>query len=209
MEIDSRELTAQQAYKLITGVVVPRPIAWVTTLGAGGQVNLAPFSAFTFVSTKPPMVGINVGRKAGVRKDTANNIHEHGEFVVNIADETMIEHVHLSAIEHAPDVSEVEELGLEVAASSAVRTPALAAAPVSLECRLHRVVEFGDTGSEFIVGEILRWRIRDGLVRDGKIDTLALRPIARIAGPRYAKLGEIVDLAPIGQTEKTVLATKP
>src|SRR5436190_5764254 len=136
MEIDSRTLSPQAAYKLITGVVVPRPIAWVTTLGPEGTVNLAPFSAFTFVSTRPPMIGINVGRKAGVRKDTANNIHEHKEFVVNIADETMIEHVHLSAIEHAPDVSEVDELGLAVAPSSAVRTPRLVDAPVSLECRL-------------------------------------------------------------------------
>ena len=208
MEIDSRTLSPQAAYKLITGVVVPRPIAWVTTLGPEGTVNLAPFSAFTFVSTRPPMIGINVGRKAGVRKDTANNIHEHKEFVVNIADETMIEHVHLSAIEHAPDVSEVDELGLAVAPSSAVRTPRLVDAPVSLECRLHRVVEFGDTGSEFIVGEILVWRIRDGLVQDGKIDTLKLRPIARIAGPRYAKLGDIIDLAPIAQTGKTVMERK-
>lgn len=209
MDIDSRSLSPQEAYKLLTGVVVPRPIAWVTTLGPGGVVNLAPFSAFTFVSTKPPMVGINVGRKAGVRKDTANNIHEQREFVVNIADETMIENVHLSAIEHAPDVSEAEELGLAVAPSTAIRTPRLADAPVSLECRFERAVEFGQTGSEFIVGEILVWRIRDGLLRDGKIDTLKLRPIARIAGPRYAKLGEIIDLAPIRQTEKTVLGKEP
>ena len=209
MEIDSRTLSPQQTYKLITGVVVPRPIAWVTTLGVGGHVNLAPFSAFTFVSTKPPMVGINVGRKAGVRKDTANNIHANAEFVVNIADETMIEHVHLSAIEHAPEVSEVAELGLAVVPSNAIRTPRLADAPVSLECRFHRAIEFGDTGAEFIVGEILVWHIRDGLCRDGKIDTRALRPIARIAGPRYAKLGEIIDLAPIHQTDKTVIAKKP
>jgi flavin reductase (DIM6/NTAB) family NADH-FMN oxidoreductase RutF len=127
---------------------------------------------------------------------------------VNIADETMIEHVHLSAIEYEPEVSEAEALGLAVAPSSAIRTPRLANAPVSLECRLHRIVEFGDTGSEFIVGEILVWRVRDGLLKDGKIDTLKLRPIARIAGPRYAKLGEIVDLAPIRQTEKTVLGEK-
>ena len=209
MDIDAQSLSPQETYKLITGVVVPRPIAWVTTLGPGGHVNLAPFSAFTFVSNKPPMVGINVGRKAGVRKDTANNIHAHGEFVVNIADETMIEHVHLSAIEHAPEVSEVAELGLGVAPSTKIRTPRLADAPISLECRFHRAIEFGDTGSEFIVGEILVWHIRDGLYRDGKIDTLKLRPIARIAGPRYAKLGEIIDLAPIRQTEKTVMGKKP
>ena len=90
MDILAVSLGADAAYKLLTGVVVPRPIAWVTTISTAGVVNLAPFSAFTFVSNKPPMVGINVGRKAGQLKDTARNIHETGEFVVNIADETMI-----------------------------------------------------------------------------------------------------------------------
>ena len=129
MDLSADSLGPEAIYKLITGIVVPRPIAWVTTLSPGGRVNLAPFSAFTFVSNKPPMIGINVGRKAGQRKDTGHNIHATGEFVVNIADETMIEPLHLSSIEYAPEVSEVETLGLEVAPSTAVRTPRLAMAP--------------------------------------------------------------------------------
>lgn len=205
MDIEAASLAPQQVYKLITGIVVPRPIAWVTTLTPRGGVNLAPFSAFTFVSQKPPMVGINVGRKAGKRKDTAVNIHAMQEFVVNIADETMIEPVHLSAIEHEPEVSEAVLLGLATVPSGKIRTPRLAASPVSLECKLHRVIEFGDTGSEFMVGEILVFHIRDGLYADGKIDTALLRPICRIAGPKYAKLGEIVSMKPIAQTEKTVI----
>ena len=208
MDIAASTLGPEATYKLITGIVVPRPIAWVTTRSEGGHVNLAPFSAFTFVSNKPPMVGINVGRKAGKMKDTARNIHATGEFVVNIADETMIEHVHLSAIEHAPDVSEVEELGLATVPSQVIATPRLADAPISLECRLHRSVAFGDTGSEFMVGEIVVFHVRDGLLENGKIDTAKLNPICRIGGPRYAKLGEIVTMMPIAQTEKTVLADK-
>jgi flavin reductase (DIM6/NTAB) family NADH-FMN oxidoreductase RutF len=205
MHIEAASLGPQQVYKLMTGIVVPRPIAWVTTLTAQGGVNLAPFSAFTFVSQKPPMVGINVGRKAGKRKDTSVNIHAMQEFVVNIADENMIEPVHLSAIEHEPDVSEAAVLGLATEPSGKLRTPRLAAAPISLECKLHRVIEFGDTGSEFIVGEVLVFHIRDGLYANGKIDTALLRPICRIAGPNYAKLGEIVSMKPIAQTEKTVI----
>lgn len=205
MDIEAASLGPQQVYKLITGIVVPRPIAWVTTLTAQGGVNLAPFSAFTFVSQKPPMVGINVGRKAGRRKDTAVNIHAMQEFVVNIADEGMIEPVHLSAVEHEPEVSEVAVLGLLTEPSRVLRTPRLAAAPISLECRLHRVVEFGDTGSEFMVGEIVVFHIRDGLYANGKIDTAQLRPICRIGGPNYAKLGEIVSMKPVAQTEKTVI----
>ena len=196
----------EDTYKLLTGIVVPRPIAWVTTLIPGGGVNLAPFSAFTFVSNKPPMVGINVGRKAGVLKDTGNNIHASGEFVVNIPDDSMIEPVHLSAIEHPPEVSEAELLGLELAPGSAIRTPRLAMAPISMECRLHRAIAFGDTGSEFMVGEVLAFHIRDGLYANGKIDTAKLRPICRIGGPNYAKLGEIVAMQQIAQTAKTVLA---
>lgn len=77
-------MTPEQTYKLLTGVVVPRPIAWITTLSTSGVINLAPFSCFTFVSNAPPMIGINIGRKAGERKDTGHNIHETGEFVVHI-----------------------------------------------------------------------------------------------------------------------------
>ena len=205
MDITASSLGPEAIYRLLTGIVVPRPIAWITTLAPDGHVNLAPFSAFTFVSNKPPMIGINVGRKAGQMKDTARNIHASEEFVVNIADETMIEHVHLSAIEYAPEVSEVEELGLSTVPSRTMRTPRLADAPISLECRLHRAIAFGETGSEFIVGEVIVFHVRDGLLEDGKIDTGKLRPICRIAGPRYAKLGEIVTLVPIKQTAKTVL----
>lgn len=205
MDIAAAGLGPEATYKLITGIIVPRPIAWVTTRSTAGVVNLAPFSAFTFVSNKPPMVGINVGRKAGRMKDTGVNIHASGEFVVNIADESLVEPVHLSAVEHAPEVSEAELLGLELAPGLTVRTPRLAAAPVSLECRFHSATAYGDTGSEFMVGEVLVFHIRDGLCVNGKIDTAQLRPLCRIGGPNYAKLGEIVSMQPIGQTPKTVV----
>ena len=205
MDILAASLGPEATYKLITGIVVPRPIAWVTTLGAGDVVNLAPFSAFTFVSNKPPMVGINVGRRAGELKDTARNIHATREFVVNIADDSMIEAIHLSAVEHPPEVSEAELLGLETVASQTLRVPLLAQVPISLECRLHRSIAFGDTGSEFMVGEILVFHIRDGLAANGKIDSAKLRPVCRLGGPNYARLGEIVTMLPIARTEKTVL----
>lgn len=205
MEILAADIGAEATYKLLTGIVVPRPIAWVTTLSPQGGVNLAPFSAFTFVSNKPPMVGINVGRKAGVMKDTGNNVRATGEFVVNIADDTLVRPLHLSAVEYPPEVSEVEVLGLEVMPSARVRPPRLACAPVSLECRFHRAIAFGDTGSEFMVGEVLIFHIRDGLLVEGKIDTAALRPLCRIGGPNYARLGEVIRMRPVAQTEKTTL----
>ena len=203
MRIDPAYLDAETAYRLITGVVVPRPIAWVTSLSATGVLNLAPFSAFTFVSPKPPMLAISVGRKGGIYKDTAQNILNNEEYVVHIADSSLMTAVHESSTEHPPDVSEVEELRLSTLPGERIKVPRLAAAPVAMECRFRQCLEFGETRSRLIVGEVLVFHIRDGLLNNGKIETEALDPIARIAGPRYAKMGEIVTLKPVFQTSKT------
>ena len=203
MRIDPAYLDAETAYRLITGVVVPRPIAWVTSLSATGVLNLAPFSAFMFVSPKPPMLAISVGRKGGIYKDTAQNILNNEEYVVHIADSSLMKAVHESSTEHPPDVSEVEELRLSTLPGERIKVPRLAAAPIAMECRFRQCLEFGETRSRLIVGEVLVFHIRDGLLNNGKIETKALDPIARIAGPRYAKLGEIVTLNPVFQTSKT------
>ena len=163
-----------KTYKLLTGVVVPRPIAWVTTLSAAG-VNLAPFSTFTFVSPKPPMLAFSVGQRGGIYKDTARNILAVEEYVVHIADGALIEAVHNSAIEYPPEVSETEMLGLATVPSLHVKPPRLAAAPIAMECRLRQCLEFGDTRSRLIVGEVVAFHFRDGLLKNGKIDTADAR----------------------------------
>jgi flavin reductase (DIM6/NTAB) family NADH-FMN oxidoreductase RutF len=203
MQIDPGDLGAERIYRLMTGIVVPRPIAWVTSLSRKGVLNLAPFSAFTFVSQKPPMLAISVGRKGGIYKDTAQNILNNEEYVVHIADSSLMTAVHESFTEHPPDVSEVEELRLSTLPGERIKVPRLAAAPVAMECRFRQCLEFGETRSRLIVGEVLVFHIRDGLLNNGKIETEALDPIARIGGPRYAKLGEIVTLKPVFQTSKT------
>ncbi len=194
MKINPAPMPPQDIYRLLTGMVVPRPIAWVTTLSAAGIVNLAPFSCFTFVSSKPPMIGINVGLRSGEQKDTARNILEGKSFVVNIGDETMVEKVHLSAVAHPYDVSETTLLDLETAPSDRVPVPRLAAAPISMECALRHDIAFGETGSKFLVGEVLMFHVRDGLCENNKIDTRQLRPLCRIGGPNYAGLGEIYSM---------------
>ena len=203
MRIDPADLDAETAYRLITGAVVPRPIAWVTSLSGSGVVNLAPFSAFMFVSPKPPMLAISIGRKAGIYKDTAQNILNNEEYVIHIADSSLMTAVHESSTEHPPDISEVEQLGLATLPSERIKVPRLAAAPIAMECRFRQCLEFGETRSRLIVGEVLVFHIRDGLLQNGKIETAALDPIARIAGPRYARLGEIVTLKPVFQTSKS------
>lgn len=195
MQVPAQGLDREATYKLMTGIVVPRPIAWITTRSEDGVINLAPFSAFAFVSMVPPMVGVNISRKSGALKDTALNMHRSGEFVVNIADDTNIEAVHLSGIEYERTVSEPELLKLDLAPSELVKTPRLAAAAASLECRFRQSIKFGTDDSEFLVGEVVMFHIRDDLYANGKVDSCQLRPICRIGGPTYAKLGEVVSFA--------------
>jgi len=111
--------------------------------------------------------------------------------------------VHDSSVEHPPEISEVEHLGLETVPCERIKVRRLAAAPVAMECRFRQCLEFGDARSRLIVGEVVMFHIRDGLVNDGKVETRALDPIARIGGPRYARLGEIVTLNTVFQTPKS------
>ncbi len=194
MKIAPETLNKASAYKLLTGVVVPRPIAWVSTVSPNGVANLAPFSCFTFVSADPPMVGFNSGLRNQQRKDTARNILATRQFVVNIASFDLLDAVHASAADYAEDESEIEHLGLATHPADVVAPPRLADCPISLECVLDSHVPFGRSGSEFIVGEIKLFHVDDRLIVDGKVDTEILQPLMRLAGPTYAGLGKVVRL---------------
>ncbi len=202
MVIHPSDMGAEACYRLLTGLVVPRPIAWVSSLSPSGILNLAPFSAFTFVSPKPPMLAISVGHKAGQYKDTARNILATEEFVVHIASQAQLDALHDSAEEHPPDISEIAHLGLATLPSDLIAPSRLADTAVAMECRLRHCIEFGDTRSRLLVGEVVCIHLRDGLLRDGKVDTAELDPIARIGGPTYAALGRLITKKPVRQTSK-------
>lgn len=193
MEIDPNQNTMLQNYKIMTGLVVPRPIAWVSTLNEEGATNLSPFSAFTFCSHKPPMVAISIGRKEGkLLKDTGHNILRTGEYVVNIVNSAALELMHNSSAIVPPDISEAEALGLGQIPSTTVAPPRIAEAPASLECRLQMAIPLGEEHNMLMIGEVMRFHVRDDLISDGKIETVALDPIARLGGPNYAGLGDII-----------------
>lgn len=194
MQIDPRQLDMLATYKLLSGIIVPRPIAWVTSLSPGGVLNLAPFSTFTWISVVPPLVAFTVGRRGDGLKDTARNAAANREFVVNIGNADLVRHISISSEEHPTEVSEVERAGLTPAPSSVIATPRLAEAPVSLECMLHDILEFGQLRQQFIIGEVVQFHVRDGLAVNGKIDSRDLNPIARLGGPNYATLGEVIGL---------------
>jgi flavin reductase (DIM6/NTAB) family NADH-FMN oxidoreductase RutF len=196
MDIDAASLDAEAAYRLLVGAVVPRPIAWITTVSQSGLVNAAPFSCYTFVCNEPPMLAINIGKRDGQLKDTARNIRDSGEFVVNVVSEDLLEFMHATSAECAPELSEVEALKIAVAPSVAVRPPRIAASPINLECRLDRVLELGRFRNELVFGRIVHFHIADAVCERGRIDSEKLKPVARLAGRRYARLGGVVTLPP-------------
>lgn len=193
MEIDPAQNTTPENYKIMTGLVVPRPIAWVSTLNEAGATNLSPFSAFRFCSHKPPMVAISIGLKDGaLLKDTGNNILRTGEFVVNIVNGALLDVMHNSSASVPADVSEAEVLELHQLPSSTIAPTRIAAAPACLECKLHVAIPLGEERNVLMIGEVLRFHVNDDLFHDGKIDTVSLDPVARLGGPNYAVLGKVI-----------------
>jgi flavin reductase (DIM6/NTAB) family NADH-FMN oxidoreductase RutF len=186
-------LSPHDRYKLLCGVVVPRPIALVTTLDANGAVNAAPFSFFNVFSEDPPLVVLGLQNKADrTPKDTTRNIHRDGEFVVHMVDEALASAMNDCAVDFPSGESEVAATGLATLASVDVKVPRLAAAPFALECRRSVALAFGP-GRELLVGEVLRVHARDGLVDTSNmyIDFEAYRPIGRLFGNLYSYQREI------------------
>jgi flavin reductase (DIM6/NTAB) family NADH-FMN oxidoreductase RutF len=194
MILKPEELSIKDNYKLIIGSVLPRPIALVSTLSEDGVPNLAPFSFFTGITSKPATIGFAPALKGkeGEKKDTLANVESLKEFVVNIVTESISEQMVKTASEVAPDVDEFKVAGLTPIDSEIVKPPRVKESPINLECKLYKVVYIGDgtAGSgAFVIGEIVAYHIEDSLYSDGKIDTALLKPVGRLAGQDYTTLG--------------------
>lgn len=160
MELDFASIAPVDRYKILTAVVVPRPIAWVTSINEAGLVNAAPFSFFNAMGSQPAIVALGIaGRGQGVSKDSFRNITTSGEFVVNVVTHAAREAMNRTAADFSPEVSEVEAVGLELRPSVKVQPPRLALSPVNLECRKSTIVEVGN--NRVLIGEILYAHIAD------------------------------------------------
>jgi flavin reductase (DIM6/NTAB) family NADH-FMN oxidoreductase RutF len=200
MEIDPHAIAPAALNRIITGTVVPRPIAWVSTIDKSGKQNLAPFSFFNAVCYNPPTLLFCPGVRATDmgRKDTYYNIQATKEFVINIVTEELAEAMNVTATELAPEVNEFEMAGLTAAPSTRVRPPRVAESPVNFECTLNQIVDIGDgnPGSGWVViGNVVHVHVADEvLLPDYKINIQALKPIGRLAGFKYARVNDIFEI---------------
>jgi flavin reductase (DIM6/NTAB) family NADH-FMN oxidoreductase RutF len=189
LSIDPLNNSERDNYKLLVGTIIPRPIAFVTTLSKDGVLNGAPFSYFNIVSSNPPMISLSIQHAAGARKDTARNILELQEFVVHIVDQQNVEQVNLTAAPLAPDQSEITIAGLTPVASSLITVQGVKEAKVRMECRLERSLEF--PGFDLIIGRVVQFHIYPDIYEQGRIDPVKLAAVSRLAGNNYAALGEL------------------
>lgn len=187
---DPTDLPGRGTYHLLTAVVVPRPIAWVSSVSAAGVDNLAPHSFFTVACAEPPVVQfVSVGKK-----DSLRNVQETGDFVINLASEPMFDRINGSSADYPPELSEFDEQLLTREPSAKVRSPRLAESPVAIECTLNRTIELGD--STIVLGDVVLIAIDEDVLDLSRPDRPhprieALRPLARLGKDQWGLLGEI------------------
>jgi flavin reductase (DIM6/NTAB) family NADH-FMN oxidoreductase RutF len=189
--LDTREMSQRDAYRLLIGSVVPRPIGWVSTVSADDVGNLAPFSFFMAATGSPPTVVLSTSFRDGEPKDTLRNVMEIPEFVLNVVSEAMGEAMNATSEEFPADVDELLAAGLTPAPSSRVRPVRVAEAPINMECKVVQLVPVGDpkAGSTLIIGEILAWHIRDEVfdAERMRIRLDELKALGRMAGDGYTR----------------------
>ena len=198
MVIDPATAGTQNIYKLMIGIIVPRPIAFVSTLSADGVRNLAPFSFFTAVSANPPVIAFSpmVRGSDGQQKDTLRNIEETREFVVNIVSEGFAEQMNLCSGEYPPEVDEFALSALTPVASDLVKPPRVAESKAQMECRLVQVVHVSPKplGGSIVLGEVVRFHVSEAVLDGYRVDPDLLNAIGRMGGPTYVRTGDRFNL---------------
>ncbi|WP_406461918.1 flavin reductase family protein [Streptomyces sp. NBC_01622] len=194
-EYNPAQLEPIAVYRLLTSTVVPRPIAWVSTVSADGVDNLAPHSFFTISSVTPPIVQFtSVGRK-----DSLRNVEATGQFVVNLAPEPLVDEVNRTATDFPHGVSEFDAVGMAREASARVKAPRVARSPAALECELHSTLRLGD--STVVFGRVVHIAIDEAALENGHPEITRLRPLARLGKDEWSTIGDVLDLRRIRYTD--------
>ncbi len=206
MKIDPEKLDLKAAHQLLVSAVVPRPIALVSTVGANGIYNAAPYSSYALMSSTPAVVGFGVSpNREGKKKDTLINIEFAGDFVINAVPESMAEAMNQTAGEYPIDVDEFREAGLTPEKGDLVKSPMVAESPVKMECRVMQILSFDAASrtSYFIIGEVLRVHIKDELWIDGVIKNHRLKAIGRLGEDFYCRTSDIFSMGrPVVKTKQ-------
>ncbi|XJZ28656.1 flavin reductase family protein [Bacillota bacterium Lsc_1132] len=195
--IDPSKNTERENYKFLIGSIIPRPIAFVTTISKDGVFNGAPFSYFNIVASNPPMISLAIQRTKGRQKDTARNIIESKEFVVHIVDEQNVEKVNKTAATLPPEQSEIELANLTPVESHKISVPGIQEAKIRMECLLEHSLELGSSESpvcDLIIGKVVQFHIENDIYENGRISPKGLAAVGRLAGNDYAKIGEIFEI---------------
>ncbi len=198
MHFNPDEIGHSDAYKLLTGSVIPRPIGWISSMSPDGILNLAPFSYFNIIGDDPPHIMFSTVRTGGGNKDTLNNVMAGGEFVVNMVTEDVVEKMNLTSQQVAPEIDEFELAGLTPVPSLLVKPPRVAESKVNFECKLVHHYELQNHtkgGAVMMVGKIIMFHFADEILIDNfRIDMEKYRPVARLAGSNYTTLGNIFSI---------------
>ena len=184
--------------RVLTGVVVPRPIAFVSTISDSGNVNLSPYSFFNAVSYDPPLIIFSSSKftSDGKLKDSLSNIEQNGEFVVNIVNENIVEAMNATAAEYPEDVNEFDIANLTQIDSDLVKPPRLSERPVNMECKLERIITLGTEAHPqgLVIGEIIQLHIDDEIISGHRINHEKLKPVGRLAGNMYTHTYDVFEL---------------
>jgi len=197
VEFDPAALPPNGMYKLLISSVVPRPIAWVSSIDAAGVRNLAPFSYFMAITDDPPTIAFACsyrGAGADGKKDTLRNVEATREFVVNVVDDDRAAQMNVTSGDYPPEIDEFEVAGLSVTPGTHVKAPRVSDAPIAMECRLDRIVPVGR--ANLVLGRIVYVHVRDGLydAATGRVDMHRLRPVGRLAGNLYTHVHDIFEM---------------
>jgi flavin reductase (DIM6/NTAB) family NADH-FMN oxidoreductase RutF len=197
MLIETAGISSRERYGLLTSLVVPRPIAWVSTRSRKGIRNLAPFSYFSALSSSPMLIGVSIGHRGDRPKDSLRNIVQTGAFCVNLVTEPMLERMNATSVDAPEEVDEFERAAVRAAEATTIDAPYVEECPAVLECVLEREIDLAPAPNTLVIGRVRAVRLADTLVptpETGRVADEALRPVARLAGARYAFLGERHDL---------------